>query len=104
MFAGSLIKGQSIEDSGLLAKDLQVLTLHRGASVFPNPADGKVLEEGDRLLCFGKLENMRALIPARSSRPKRVRKLPKDALPEPTAAGGTVDPAGDDAVDSGSRD
>uniref|UniRef100_UPI0025F58542 RimK family alpha-L-glutamate ligase n=1 Tax=uncultured Micrococcus sp. TaxID=114051 RepID=UPI0025F58542 len=104
VFAGSDMVGQSIEDSGLLAKDLQVLTLHRGASVFPNPADGKVLEEGDRLLCFGKLENMRALIPARSSRPKRVRKLPKDALPEPTAAGGTVDPAGDDAVDSGSRD
>lgn len=74
--AGSGWVGQSIEDSGLLAKDLQVLTLHRGTSVFPNPADTRVLEEGDRLLCFGKTENMRALIPARARRPKRVRKLP----------------------------
>lgn len=104
VFAGSDMVGQSIEDSGLLAKDLQVLTLHRGASVFPNPADGKVLEEGDRLLCFGKLENMRSLIPARSKRPKRVRRLPKDALPEPAAEVASADPAGDEAVDSGSRD
>lgn len=82
VLAGSDMAGQSIEDSGLLEKDLQVLTLHRGASVFPNPADSKVLEEGDRLLCFGKTENMRALIPARSQRPKRVKKLPKNPIIE----------------------
>ena len=57
-----------------------MLTLHRGTKVVPNPSASKVLEDGDRLLCFGRLENMRSLIPARSRRPKRVRKLPKTPI------------------------
>nr|WP_298988204.1 30S ribosomal protein S6--L-glutamate ligase [uncultured Micrococcus sp.] len=91
--AGSELVGESIEDSGLLAKDVQVLTLHRGTSVFPNPADSKVLEEGDRLLCFGKLENMRSLIPARPRRPKKVRKLPENPILEPVAEEAAAAPA-----------
>lgn len=51
--------------------------------MFPNPSAAKELEENDRLLCFGKHENMRSLIPARSKRPKRVRKLPKNPIIEP---------------------
>ena len=90
VLSGSEMIGQSIADAGLLEKDIQVLTLHRGPRVVPNPGPRKVLEDGDRLLCFGKLENMRAMIPARSRRPKRVRKLPKEpihGLPD------TVEPA-----------
>jgi ribosomal protein S6--L-glutamate ligase len=32
----------------------------------PNPKSTRVLEAGDRLLCFGKLERMRELIPAKT--------------------------------------
>jgi ribosomal protein S6--L-glutamate ligase len=81
--AGSEMVGKSIGESGLWEKDIQVLTLHRGTKVFPNPSKNKELEENDRLLCFGKHENMRSLIPARSKRPKRVRKLPKNPIIEP---------------------
>jgi len=80
---GADMIGKTIGESGLWEKDIQVLTLHRGTKVFPNPSAAKELEENDRLLCFGKHENMRSLIPARSKRPKRVRKLPKNPIIEP---------------------
>lgn len=87
VLAGSELIGHSIGDSGLLEKDVQVLTLHRGTRVIPNPGPSKVLEEGDRLLCFGRHEGMRSLIPARSRRPKRVRRLPRRAIEEAEAVG-----------------
>lgn len=40
------------------------------------------LEAGDRLLCFGKLEEMRSMIPERRRRRARVRKLPVEPIPE----------------------
>jgi ribosomal protein S6--L-glutamate ligase len=39
-----------------------------------------VLEANDRLLCFGRLEEMRDMIPDRRGRRRRVRPLPDDAL------------------------
>ena len=77
---GSELVGTSIADSGLRDRDITVLTLHRGTDVIPNPRVARVLEANDRLLCFGKLESMRELIPARRRRRARVRKLPDDAL------------------------
>ena len=93
---GSEMVGKSLKDSGLPEKDVQVLTLHRGTKVVPNPSASKVLEDGDRLLCFGRLENMRSLIPARSRRPKRVRKLPKTPIVElPAEDSGAAPPSGE---------
>ncbi|MDX1647742.1 MAG: 30S ribosomal protein S6--L-glutamate ligase [Longimicrobiales bacterium] len=57
--------GKAIEDSGLRPRDIVVLTLHRGHTVIPNPRGSRVLEVEDRLLCFGKLDSMRDLVPAR---------------------------------------
>lgn len=82
VMSGSDMIGKTLGDSGLREKDIQVLTLHRGTRVVPNPLPGKELEDGDRLLCFGRLENMRSLIPARSRRPRRVRRLPKHPILE----------------------
>jgi ribosomal protein S6--L-glutamate ligase len=73
--------GKTIGASGLRDRDVTVLTLHRGPEVIPNPRDARVLEANDRLLCFGKLEAMRDMIPARRKRRAKVRKLPADALP-----------------------
>ncbi|MEO5662964.1 MAG: TrkA C-terminal domain-containing protein, partial [Nocardioides sp.] len=66
------IVGLSLGDSGLRERDISVLTLHRGTSVIPNPRAAMVLEPDDRLLCFGRLEEMRSMIPARR---KRIRKV-----------------------------
>lgn len=60
---GSEYVGRTIERSGLRAKDINVLTLYRGFGVIPNPRSDRVLEPGDRLLCFGKLDSMRGMVP-----------------------------------------
>ena len=73
--------GTRLGDSGLWERDITVLTLHRGTTVIPNPRKGVVLEAGDRLLCFGKLEEMRSMIPERRRRRAKVRKLPKEPIP-----------------------
>ncbi|MBT1583661.1 MULTISPECIES: RimK family alpha-L-glutamate ligase [Curtobacterium] len=72
--------GKTIKESGLWDRDITVLTLHRGSNVIPNPRSGVALEPGDRLLCFGKLEEMRSMIPERRKRRAKVRKLPKEPL------------------------
>lgn len=73
--------GQKLGDSGLAELDITVLTVHRGTTVIPNPRKSVVLEAGDRLLCFGKLEEMRSMVPERRRRRAKVRKLPTEALP-----------------------
>jgi len=74
--------GKKLGESGLRDKDITVLTLHRGTQVIPNPFDRHILEAEDRLLCFGKLEEMRSMIPARPKRRTRVKKLPKQPILE----------------------
>jgi ribosomal protein S6--L-glutamate ligase len=70
--------GQTILESGLREKDINVLTLYRGTVVIPNPRATRTLEPEDRLLCFGKLDLMRDLIPSKSRRRRRqkVKDLP----------------------------
>jgi ribosomal protein S6--L-glutamate ligase len=79
---GADIVGSSITASGLGERDIAVLTLHRGTTVVPNPRGSRVLEAGDRLLCFGKLEEMRSMIPERTRRRARIKKLPEHPIPE----------------------
>ena len=70
---GSEYIGKTILESGLREKDINVLTLHHGTTVTPNPKSSRMLAAGDRLLCFGRLDSMRELIPDRikeSRRPK----------------------------------
>lgn len=78
---GSQYVGKTIAESGLRDKDINVLTLHRNTSVIPNPKSTRELQPGDRLLCFGKLEEMRGLVPHRAKRARRpkVKKLQKSA-------------------------
>jgi len=79
---GSEFVGQTLAASGLRERDITVLTLHRGNAVIPNPKESRTLEGEDRLLCFGKLEEMRSMIPTRRKRRAKVRKLPDEALPD----------------------
>ncbi|MER7796395.1 RimK family alpha-L-glutamate ligase [Microbacterium sp. NPDC096154] len=74
--------GKRLADSGLRERDITVLTLHRGTGVIPNPNGSHVLEAEDRLLCWGKLEEMRSMIPERPKRRPRVKRLPKNPIPD----------------------
>jgi ribosomal protein S6--L-glutamate ligase len=79
---GADLVGTTLGESGLSERDITVLTLHRGATVIPNPRRSVELQAQDRLLCFGKLEEMRSMIPERRRRRAKVRKLPKQPIPE----------------------
>lgn len=68
---GSEFAGKTIDESGLMEKDINVLTLYRGSIVVPNPRLKRRLEPGDRLLCFGKLELMRGMIPEKTRKKRR---------------------------------
>ena len=70
---GSEYVGKTISASGLREKDINALSLHRDGKVFPNPKSERILEPGDRLMCFGKLESMRDLVPLKT----RKRRKPK---------------------------
>jgi len=76
---GSGLVGTTIADSGLRDLDITVLTLTKDTTVIPNPKTNRVLEPDDRMLCFGKLESMRDLVPERRRRRRQQRVSP---LPE----------------------
>ncbi|MDX1692874.1 MAG: TrkA C-terminal domain-containing protein [Ketobacteraceae bacterium] len=78
---GSKFVGTTIQETQLREKDINVLTLYRGAKTIPNPKASRVLEANDKLLCFGKLEAMRGMIPAkaRKRRSPKITDLPADA-------------------------
>jgi ribosomal protein S6--L-glutamate ligase len=80
---GSNFVGKTILETSLHENDLNVLTLYRGAKVIPNPRKDRVLEADDKLLCFGRMDAMRQMIPAKARRRRRpeIHDLP-DHLPD----------------------
>jgi ribosomal protein S6--L-glutamate ligase len=68
---GSKFIGQTITETHLAESDINILTLYRGDKIIPNPRNERVLEPGDKLLCFGKLESMRGMIPVKTKRKRR---------------------------------
>ncbi len=76
--AESHVVGQTIAEAGLPDQDINVLTLYRGEQVIHNPRPSRTLEADDKLLCFGKLQAMRTLIPAATRRKRKPRIKPLD--------------------------
>lgn len=68
---GSKFVGISITDTKLSEQDINVLTLYRGYKVIPNPRKDRILEADDKLLCYGKMESMRDMVPIKSRRRRR---------------------------------
>jgi ribosomal protein S6--L-glutamate ligase len=68
---GSNFVGMTIKETTLAEQDINVLTLYRGHKVIPNPRSDRVLEPDDKLLCFGKLESMRGMIPQKTRKRRR---------------------------------
>ncbi|MEZ6191560.1 MAG: TrkA C-terminal domain-containing protein [Phycisphaerales bacterium] len=70
---GSDLIGKTIESSGLRDRDIVVLTLNRGTTVISNPKVTRVIEPNDRLLCYGKLDAMRDLVPEKQRRKRKTK-------------------------------
>jgi ribosomal protein S6--L-glutamate ligase len=79
---GSEYVGRTIAESGLREQDVNALTLYRGTTVVPNPRADRILEAGDRLLCFGRLDSMRCLIPPRTRKQRlpKIKELPDSVI------------------------
>jgi len=58
----SKIVGLSFAESGFKEKDLMVLSIERDDGVIPVPKAQNKIQVGDRLICYGKLENLKALV------------------------------------------
>jgi ribosomal protein S6--L-glutamate ligase len=62
----STLVGATVEGSGLVAKDIRILTIIRGeGETFPNPRPDREILTGDKLLCFGRSAEIRDLVPMR---------------------------------------
>jgi hypothetical protein len=56
---GHPVMGKPLSESGLRKDDINVLAIIRAGETMPNPpADAKIID-GDELICFGKLEQIR---------------------------------------------
>ena len=80
---GAKFVGMTIKGTQLSEQDINVLTLYRGNKVIPNPRSDRVLEPDDKLLCFGKLESMRTMVPKKTRRRRspQIMDLVTDELP-----------------------
>lgn len=92
---GSNIVGMAIKDTQLPELDINVLTLYRGNKVIPNPRRDRILEPEDKLLCFGKMEAMRGMVPkkARRRRTPKVKELVSEETHEAKEAKEAADAA-----------
>lgn len=77
---GSEYLDKTIRD--LRDRDINILTLHRDNKVIPNPKSERILQTYDKLLCFGKLDSMKELIPEKTQRRLKpsIKKLTKNKL------------------------
>jgi ribosomal protein S6--L-glutamate ligase len=80
----SRLVGQTLAALDFRSQDILVLSLHRGKKIINNPHESRKLRVGDRLLCYGRLERLKTLIPPR--RKRRFRKLPKTIYREAVRA------------------
>ncbi len=58
----SKVAGLSLGKSGLTERDLMVLSIERDDEVIPVPKAQNKIQVGDRLICYGKLENLKGLV------------------------------------------
>jgi hypothetical protein len=58
----SKVVGRPLSESGFRENDLMVLSVERDEELIPVPKAATTIQIGDRLICYGKLENLKALV------------------------------------------
>ncbi|MTI66378.1 MAG: hypothetical protein FH753_07235 [Firmicutes bacterium] len=59
---GSVLEGKTLKGSGLSERHIQVLNVDRGSHILHFPTVNFKFKEGDKVLVYGHLENMKKLI------------------------------------------
>ncbi|MBX3096741.1 MAG: hypothetical protein KF812_07760, partial [Fimbriimonadaceae bacterium] len=70
----SELVNQNLRELNLREKGIVVLTVDRNGIVVTNPLGSYVVHEGDKLLCFGDLQEIRKLLPPAAPRKRRKKK------------------------------
>ncbi len=68
---GSQLAGKSIANSGLSDQDIMVLRISRDTRFISNPKGSREIRAGDRLLCFGRQQALKQLLPKRRRRRRK---------------------------------
>lgn len=58
----SKVAGQTLSGPGFNERDLMVLSIERDEGAIPVPKAQNKIQVGDRLICYGKLENVKGLV------------------------------------------
>jgi len=56
------IAGKTLAESGLSSSDVLVLAIRRGHNMIPTPKAGETIRPGDKLVCFGPLNNIASAV------------------------------------------
>lgn len=75
------IEGKSLREAGLREKNIFVVSITRNLKPIPIPGPDECLFDGDKVLCFGELRELRALMPANYKHHKSRRKLESKRQP-----------------------
>lgn len=60
---------KALRETDFTARNIHVMSITRRNAVIPNPKGDEVIREGDKLLCYGELRELRGLIPPKEPRP-----------------------------------
>jgi ribosomal protein S6--L-glutamate ligase len=67
---------KKINETRLRERDILVISITRGGETIPNPRGDRQILGGDTLLCFGKLETLKSIIPAKALQTRKRKKAP----------------------------
>ncbi|MDX9753213.1 MAG: RimK family alpha-L-glutamate ligase [bacterium] len=59
------LEGKCLRDARLFEHSIRVIHITRNTFIIPNPGGDEVIQTGDMLLCYGELNELRALMPNR---------------------------------------
>ena len=79
------LANKTVVDTGLREQDILVLNIDRSGVVIPNPRGSREILAGDRLLCFGKLMTLNALVREHAGAPRRRTRRGKAPSPQTSA-------------------
>ncbi len=79
------LENRALRDTDLTQHNIHVMSITRKNAIIPNPKGDEVVREGDLLLCYGELRELRMMMP-----PRRERDVPEKPAPLdiPPAEGG----------------
>jgi ribosomal protein S6--L-glutamate ligase len=77
------LENKSLREASLRDRDVAVLSINRNGQIIPNPRGDRELLSGDILLCYGKQDTLRDLLPYTLEVKKKARKQRKSTPKNP---------------------